>query len=713
MRRSSISALLLPVTVLLSCFTTLPLVLVVNAEVDAVLATTTTTSTDTPLPYTLYTGGYSCSEEFEFGTGVTTSFSAIQDEFGSFCEVDEIDASGGNGTTAFYSKIVIASCDEEEEADVVGYHQASFYNCADDACTDCNSTAELTGYLSFNSSGIVPEPDDCFSVQKLTENDEDVNGMPVDAREIFSASAIYQLFDVATADGDSSAMSTDVEKYWNIMVENSCLGKGKGQEQEASNGDGDTEDGDDGDGTMMVSFVDAPLTYVDYGGDGCTESNEVFTGQTMKVSLMDDGTAFCEEDMITSNGTTFTAYSKIVYQCTPPNKDLPNEIYAIVSACNKTGCTECEADLTIGYVDWSFVTDDSTYTANTCLSYTFASAPSTMDEAANTAFTGFVNATKGYQVFDSTNSDEDITSYWNFYFDNSCVAEGKDSFVVVEDDNDDDEETSTASSADGEDQDEDEEDAITFGTFDQPLSYVEYGDGDGCTESNEVYTGQTTKVQLVEDGTAFCEEDVITSNGTTFTAYSKVVLQCTPPAEGLLDAIYATYYNCNNTGCTECEMTAIGYLDWSMVTDDSTYTADSCFMWTMAPSLSVPNSDDLSGIVFGVFENATKGYQKWDSSNTDEAVALYWHFYFDNSCVADGQPSNNTTTNNSSSSEEEGTDKDGGDDAPPPPVQDDPSTPDDSSSSGIGPTFAVLRLFDSYILLLVAVALLVGAMANL
>ena len=76
------------------------------------------------------------------------------------------------------------------------------------------------------------------------------------------------------------------------------------------------------------------------------------------------------------------------------------------------------------------------------------------------------------------------------------------------------------SNADDEDEEEDASLFETGLTLEDSISYTDYGngDGDGCEESNTLYTGWTVCISplLIKKGT-FCQKDIVEVNTTVYT----------------------------------------------------------------------------------------------------------------------------------------------------------------------------------------------------
>jgi len=98
--------------------------------------------------------------------------------------------------------------------------------------------------------------------------------------------------------------------------------------------------------------------------------------------MMADQGMFCEEDtMVLPNGTSIPTYTKTTMQCEPPEDidSLPDDaVYATLQTCTTADCISCGEGFT-GYIDW-FKTDPAVEPADTCLEWTWAFAPASLDD---------------------------------------------------------------------------------------------------------------------------------------------------------------------------------------------------------------------------------------------------------------------------------------------------------------------------------------------
>jgi hypothetical protein len=389
---------------------------------------------DTPLPFSIYAGGNGCTDDTTIiGTGTTISFMAIENAFGSFCEIGEFPNTESNETdtsavTTLYTKLSISSC----HLNTTGLVWTATYNCIDSGCGNCSDVIDFSGFWNVSSykdneplSYLPNQDDECFGFQSITRNLTELESdgafsaaMSTDMQLALAenSTTVYQKF------GSNNSITQAVEEYWKILYDHSCMG------DDGSNSSDTGDDMTSPSTSTSISFIDAPLAYTDYGDSNdpdtyaCVESNVLDSGYVMTVDITDDG-CLCETDnAVMPDGSLQESYAKWMMFCEPPEEvvgfvSLPppgDALYSSLQICTTSDCTKesCGSKM-IAYTDWSFVNDP-----NSCLGWTWYGNGTT------DILQGMENTTEGYFRFPNATSEQ-LNTYWSFLFDNiptKCVA---------------------------------------------------------------------------------------------------------------------------------------------------------------------------------------------------------------------------------------------------------------------------------------------------
>jgi len=225
--------------------------------------------------------------------------------------------------------------------------------------------------------------------------------------------------------------------------------------------------------------------------------------------------------------------------------------------------------------------------------------------------------------------------YWRVFFDNSCASEfffgGDGDKDAIGDESDGDDETPS-------DVEEPPDGAVTL-TFSDPIPFSEYRGVGGCVESDLIYNGITTSIDLIEYG-SFCINDTITRVDASGSeqAYKKIDVEFCAN-KGISNIVY----NCEDSDCAVCETIPEGraFGPWSNV--DHLATDGHCENWTFG-------IEDESGSITDVIYV----YHRYsDTATYGDDIRAYNSFFYDNSCIGKGQPPQG------SGNETEGTSGDG------------------------------------------------------
>jgi hypothetical protein len=421
---------------LLSAVAAISLLLLGSSSNAVVNAMSSTTTMDTPLPYSLFAGGDGCTDDTFVSTATTISLMAIENEYGSFCEIDEFPSPEINDTSAvttLYTKIGISSC----HLNTTGLIWMESYNCNDSGCGNCSDAIEFAGFWNLSSYkdnkplSFTPNQDECFGFQSIAQNLTAFTAtMSTDVQLALAenSTTIYQKFDM------DSSITQGVEEYWKILYDHSCMGD-----------DGSNSSDMASLSSTSLSIIDPPMGYIEFGNsnepgtDACVESNALGSGTVSSSEIIksepdSEGDSFCETDnVILPDGSVITAYERITFYCEPP-KEVANSppsllpppgdvLYISFQSCNATDCSEESCgEKSIAYVDWSFVEDPAVYgVPGTCMGWKWFINPMVGENT--DVFPGMTNITTGYFAFFNVTSEQ-LSRYWSFYYDNSCVATG-------------------------------------------------------------------------------------------------------------------------------------------------------------------------------------------------------------------------------------------------------------------------------------------------
>jgi hypothetical protein len=400
---------------LLSAVAAISLLLLGSSSNAVVNAMSSTTTMDTPLPYSLFAGGDGCTDDTFVSTATTISLIAIENEYGSFCEIDEFPSPEINDTSAvttLYTKIGISSC----HLNTTGLIWMESYNCNDSGCGNCSDAIEFAGFWNLSSYkdneplSFTPNQDECFGFQSIAQNLTAFTAtMSTDVQLALAenSTTIYQKFDM------DSSIPQGVEEYWKILHDHSCMG------DDGSNSSDTGDDMTSPSPSTSISFIDAPLAYTDYGDSNdpdtyaCVESNALDSGYVLTVDITDDG-CLCETDnAVMPDGSLQESYAKWMMFCEPPEEvvgfvSLPppgDALYSSLQICTTSDCTKesCGSKM-IAYTDWSFVNDP-----NSCLGWTWYGNGTT------DILQGMENTTEGYFRFPNATSEQ-LNTYWSFFF---------------------------------------------------------------------------------------------------------------------------------------------------------------------------------------------------------------------------------------------------------------------------------------------------------
>lgn len=162
----------------------------------ALVVTTGDAATDMnqPLPYSIFDGSSEC-DGIPITTGVITSLVAMGQD--AFCE-NTVQGPGNGEDVTVYTKVVIDSCDA---VPMKGVAFLSAYTCTDSACSDCTDVDNIPtqANLMLPKFNPLPATDTCWAVEAIS-----------------TGTTILNQF-------DSNANADNVDAYWRIYTENSCL----------------------------------------------------------------------------------------------------------------------------------------------------------------------------------------------------------------------------------------------------------------------------------------------------------------------------------------------------------------------------------------------------------------------------------------------------------------------------------------------------------
>ena len=146
------------------------------------------------LPFSISYGSSEC-DGTPITTGFLTSFVAMGQDV--FCE-NTVQSPGNGEDVTVYTKVVIDSCDAVPMMVVVSLNA---YTCTDSACSDCTDVDNIPVQVKqmLPKSNPLLATDTCWAVEYIS-----------------SGSTIFNQF-------DANANADNVDAYWRIYTENSCL----------------------------------------------------------------------------------------------------------------------------------------------------------------------------------------------------------------------------------------------------------------------------------------------------------------------------------------------------------------------------------------------------------------------------------------------------------------------------------------------------------
>lgn len=374
------------------------------------------TAIDTPLPYILY--HKDCTAENQISQGTTTHLEAIDGQYGSFCQHDEISMSTATEVSTkhtVYHKLEITACGSQDDNDEEDTNLAyiTTYACTNSDCSVCekapptHDTVPIQTKLDIGSFGYVnrtafnpiPTKEDCVALCFLPNVSEWSTEVSLNTPHSITSNAIcsYKRF-------DANASNVGATQYWRVLRENSCL------RVDQDNFESKTEVEEvtyPKPFAISLTFTN-PLPYVVYGDgdeDGCRDSNELFHGYTSSIHMLEEGT-FCQEDLMDD---TLPVYTKIeVLSC--PAESMNDDVVIAKSSCTDMSCSDCTiATQSTIYLSLSQVSD--WMDTEQCFGFTFVNE---LD---------VVGMTRSYQQFHDDAKDFNIDMYLQFINEHSCFRD--------------------------------------------------------------------------------------------------------------------------------------------------------------------------------------------------------------------------------------------------------------------------------------------------
>lgn len=147
-----------------------------------------------PLPFSIFEESTECDGN-PIGTGVITSLVAMEQD--AFCEITVQNLGNGDKVTV-YTKVVLTSCDA---VPMMGVAFLDAFTCTDSACSDCTDVDNIPVQANLMVPKYAPLPaaDTCWGVEAIS-----------------TGITILNQF-------DSKANAENVDTYWKVYTENSCL----------------------------------------------------------------------------------------------------------------------------------------------------------------------------------------------------------------------------------------------------------------------------------------------------------------------------------------------------------------------------------------------------------------------------------------------------------------------------------------------------------
>jgi hypothetical protein len=146
------------------------------------------------LPFSIFEESTECDGN-PIGTGVITSLVAMEQD--AFCEITVQNLGNGDKVTV-YTKVVLTSCDA---VPMMGVAFLDAFTCTDSACSDCTDVDNIPVQANLMVPKYAPLPaaDTCWGVEAIS-----------------TGITILNQF-------DSKANAENVDTYWKVYTENSCL----------------------------------------------------------------------------------------------------------------------------------------------------------------------------------------------------------------------------------------------------------------------------------------------------------------------------------------------------------------------------------------------------------------------------------------------------------------------------------------------------------
>jgi len=168
--------------------------------------------------------------------------------------------------------------------------------------------------------------------------------------------------------------------------------------------------------------------------------------------------------------------------------------------------------------------------------------------------------------------------------------------------------------------------------FSTPIAFTQYQDD--C-DGTKLYEGLIDKVTKLDVG-SFCVVDTITSEDglTSETAYSKLdVVSCNT------DKIYDHWSKCTDDMCTDCTMEYRSFTAWDSHSPEDMMSHCYVYNFSMDDHTTVKDSRNAPlGVTVGTFDDIMTVAYNFDATDNEDDVAAYMSFVKDNSCIADGPP---------------------------------------------------------------------------